>query len=384
MSLDWHKANNARALAFRDLRITEGRKATDAEAWTETMALLATGRLTTFACSTYARSMGWNRGYLTRRLEEWSADIDPQLADKVPSWWRTADETGLSSERTAQIPTSTASSEDDVQQTYSRRTADVPRARSSCKKKKEKNNNGQDTDASARAPSSLSAGLVDILKAEGLSSLDKVAKLTSKQILALPGVGPSALVQIERALGGHGLSLTPEPEKPKRDISKAQAVTDIWTEEFGEDYPWVDYYRRESQTADKIHAAARGDLDKVRAGFRAYITKARNGDAFPPGPPTLDGFLVKAPSWLQASTPDKPGPARPSGDAIFAHLVTLAGQVGRSRNPRASEIHQDQATAERVWQALGGAGGWQALCASNDYDRGQMRRAFVQAWGVAP
>ena len=263
-------------------------------------------------------------------------------------------------------------------------TAKDPRARSSCKKKKEKNNNGQDTDASARAPSSLSAGLVDILKAEGLSSLDKVAKLTSKQILALPGVGPSALVQIERALGGHGLSLTPEPEKPKRDISKAQAVTDIWTEEFGEDYPWVDYYRRESQTADKIHAAARGDLDKVRAGFRAYITKARNGDAFPPGPPTLDGFLVKAPSWLQASTPDKPGPSRPSGEAIFAHLVTLAGQVGRSRNPRASEIHQDQATAERVWQALGGAGGWQALCASTDYDRGQMRRAFVQAWGVAP
>lgn len=378
MSLDWHKANNARALAFRDARISEGRKATDAEAWTETMALLAVGRLATFACSTYAKSMGWNRGYLTRRLNEWAGDIDPQLADMVPSWWRTADETVLPPERTAQSPTSTASSAGGVQQTYSRRTADAPHARSSCKKKieTEKNNKGQDTDASVRAPSSLPAGLVDLLKAEGLSSLDKVARLNSKQLLELPGIGPSSLAKIERALEANGLSLAPVPKKPKRDISKAKAVTDIWTEEFPGDYPWVDYYRKQVPIAEAIYSAARGDLSNVRSAFRLYIEEAQAGRAFPKGPPTLEGFKVKASEWLQAFTLARP---KPNPSAIFDRLLSLAGSIGRSNLPRAVDIHEDRAVAEAAWKALGGAQGWQSLCMSDQFSQGRMRREFVNS-----
>jgi hypothetical protein len=126
MSFDWHKADNPRVLAFRDLRIAEGRKATEHEAWSETLALLAVGRLDRFAFATYARSLGWDRGRLKRRLADWAADVDAQLVNMTPPWWRTA-----------QSPISTGSSEGAAQQTHSKRTADAPRARSFLEKKKE-------------------------------------------------------------------------------------------------------------------------------------------------------------------------------------------------------------------------------------------------------
>jgi hypothetical protein len=126
MSLDWHKANNPRVLAFRDLRIAEGRKATEHEGWSETLALLAVGRLDRFAFATYARSLGWDRGRLKRRLADWVADVDAQLVNMTPPWWCTAP-----------IQSTTASSEHGAQQTHSKRTGDAPHARSFLEKKKE-------------------------------------------------------------------------------------------------------------------------------------------------------------------------------------------------------------------------------------------------------
>lgn len=124
--MSFHKANNERWLAFRDERITEGRRATEGEAYAETMALLYLGRLEPFGFATYARSLGWDRGRLKRRVAEWCREPDAQLVNTTPTWWGTA---------SGQVRT--ASSEDDAQQTHSKRTGDAPRARSSCKKEKE-------------------------------------------------------------------------------------------------------------------------------------------------------------------------------------------------------------------------------------------------------
>lgn len=167
----------------------------------------------------------------------------------------------------------------------------------------------QASDASARDPSSLSERLVRLLKSEGLDSMTKVSKLNRKQLLDIPGLGPSSVTKIERALEAKGLSLQPVPEKPKRDMTNAKAITDLWTEEFGEAYPWRDYFRVESVVADRIHATARGNLDEVRRAFRRYIADARRGEAWPPGPPALDKFERKSTEWLlkaRQAAPRKP------------------------------------------------------------------------------
>ena len=129
MSLPWFKANTARALAWRDVRIGEGRQATEAEAYAELMALLVVGRLQTMGLSTVATSLGWTRGRLRRRLAEWGRDV--QQVNTTPPWWRTPP---------GEVePTSSASG---VQQTDSKRTPGEPsRARSS----KEKEVEGEDS-----------------------------------------------------------------------------------------------------------------------------------------------------------------------------------------------------------------------------------------------
>ena len=124
MSLPWYKANTARVLAWRDDRITEGRAASHAEAYGESMALLVCGRLGGMGFATLARSLRWSPGKLRRAMAEW--ETDEQQADSYPRWWRTA-----------WSKVSTASSEDGEQQANSRRTAGEPSRALPIKEKEE-------------------------------------------------------------------------------------------------------------------------------------------------------------------------------------------------------------------------------------------------------
>lgn len=282
-----------------DLRRPHDTPASDTEVTAELGALLALDELDQWSQTQLAKRFRCGKRRLlncAQILVDQFETMDSPLTDR----WRTT--------LLEKFPSLDSSSGPVVDQS---RTNRGPRARSSLREEKretKKEISTQDTPASGRDPVGLSDRLVENLKAAGLDTLTAVSRKTRKQVLALPGIGPSAVAQIQQALTANGLDFTPEPEKPKRDISNAKAVTDIWSEEYGADYPWVDYFRRQVPVAESIYAAARGDLERIRAGFRRYMDAAEAGEAYPEGPPTLEGFKVRAATWLQDRQPKAPKP----------------------------------------------------------------------------
>lgn len=74
------------------------------------------------------------------------------------------------------------------------------------KKKKTKSNSATPKTAKALVPG-LSAPATRALEAAGISSLPQLATFSREQLLALHGLGPSAIPRIEKALAEAGLSL---------------------------------------------------------------------------------------------------------------------------------------------------------------------------------
>jgi len=87
MSYPWFPMHTKWALVQRDVRRTDGRPASYAEAGQEIMALAFDGMLGTMPFSKLATSLGWSRGRLRRFLESFPIDLSEQGADiDLPGW----------------------------------------------------------------------------------------------------------------------------------------------------------------------------------------------------------------------------------------------------------------------------------------------------------
>jgi len=83
----WFKAPTTQMLAYRDDRIAHGRKAGEAEAFTEWMALLYSGRLDHLTLNAFARSLGWSRKRVVARLPGWWEGVEKEVRGTIGATW---------------------------------------------------------------------------------------------------------------------------------------------------------------------------------------------------------------------------------------------------------------------------------------------------------
>lgn len=118
MSLPWFKHPTEAVLTLQIERITERRQASKLEAITEISAMLASGRLQSMSLSGLAQVMRWTRPRLRRLIRDWDwPDGVQETYSLGPKWWTTVSEQ-------SQQPTGVG-----VQETYRKRTGNVPRGR---------------------------------------------------------------------------------------------------------------------------------------------------------------------------------------------------------------------------------------------------------------
>lgn len=89
MSLPWFKMDTQAVLAHRDLRIAQGRKATDLEGAVEVFALLACGRLASMSLNATAQTLGWTRKKVRRVISQWPDHTGQLTGIDRPDWWAT-------------------------------------------------------------------------------------------------------------------------------------------------------------------------------------------------------------------------------------------------------------------------------------------------------
>ncbi len=78
MSLPWFQLDTDKVLTDRDLRILEGRKASDTEGAAEIGALLAAGRLPSMSQQGLASTLGWTRKKVARLIRDWEINAGDQ------------------------------------------------------------------------------------------------------------------------------------------------------------------------------------------------------------------------------------------------------------------------------------------------------------------
>ncbi len=312
MSLPWSKQDNEWILAQREDRMRQApRQCSEIEVMAELAALYSTGRLAKMEKSPLARSFGWTRWKLMRRLEAWALadampwlDLSPTASAQTPHWWP-AGEAEESREDTS----------DDRQQAHSKRTASAPsRARSSSESKKETKSETADRDS---------------IWTRFAESYQHHSKGTLVQTLYLPN--------LKSHCKRHG----------------ADVVLAAW------------HWACTSTSAENWHRA------KLKGAKLPQAFCRKDGKTFA-------AIVANRDAEGEPSTPSQIDPS-----AIFDRFSQAAKRLGHTATPDPDAIHPDRPTALRAWDCLKASGGWVSLCNANPYEVSQMRRSFIQSWGIA-